>query len=221
MLQESNELLVFRALPRLFYRALIHDCAPVLLSKRGSGYSFGNGCRIAVVSSGPELIRPPEKSERNWLSLAVAAGVVVVVVAVVVFELERHKTTATVAPVAAAADPYAASLPIANVQMSESGNLAGGKVTYLDGHIANKGDHTVTGIAAQVLFRNAAQEVAQNETQQMKFIRTRDPYVDLEPVSAAPLKPGEERDFRLIFDAVTPDWDGAYPQIRILHVQSR
>ena len=153
--------------------------------------------------------------------MAVAAGVVIVVVGLVVFILERQKTTATVAPVAAAADPYAGSLPITNVQMSEAANLAGGKVTYLDGHIANKGDRTVTGVAAQVLFRNAAQEVAQNETQQMKFIRTRDPYVDLEPVSAAPLKPGEERDFRLIFDTVTPDWDGAYPQIRILRVQTQ
>jgi hypothetical protein len=105
--------------------------------------------------------------------------------------------------------------------MSESANLAGGKVTYLDGHIANKGNRTVTGITAQVLFRNVAQEVAQNETQQMKFIRTRDPYIDVEPVSAAPLKPGDERDFRLIFDAVTPDWDGVYPQIRILHVQAQ
>ena len=125
------------------------------------------------------------------------------------------------APVSAAADPYAANLPVSDLKMSESGNLAGGKVTYLDGHIANKGDRTLTGIAVQVLFRNSAQEVAQNETQLLKFIRTRDPYVDIEPVSAAPLRPGEERDFRLIFDAVTPDWDGAYPQLRILHMQWR
>lgn len=153
--------------------------------------------------------------------MAIAAAVVLVVVVVVVFVLERHKNTATVAPVAAAADAYAGNLPITAVQMSESANLAGGKVTYLDGHIANKGDRTVSGIAVQVLFRNAAQEVAQNETQPMKLIRTRDPYVDLQPVSAAPLKPGDERDFRLIFDAVTPDWDGAYPQLRILHVQTQ
>jgi len=90
------------------------------------------------------------------------------------------------------------------------------------GHIVNKGSHTVTGITVQVLFRNSAQEVAQNDPpQQMKFIRTRDPYIDVEPISAAPLKPGAERDFRLIFDAVTPDWDGAYPQVRILHVQTQ
>jgi hypothetical protein len=45
--------------------------------------------------------------------------------------------------------------------------------------------------------------------------------VDVEPISAAPLKPGDERDFRLIFDAVTPDWDGSYPELRILHVQGQ
>ncbi len=75
---------------------------------------------------------------------------------------------------------------LSGLAMSESSNLAGGKVTYLDGHIANKGNRTVTGITVQVLFRDSAQEVTQNETQPLKLIRTRDPYVDLEPVSAAP-----------------------------------
>jgi hypothetical protein len=173
------------------------------------------------VGDGPELISSTPSRERNWLPLVIAAAAVLVVGAVVVLVMERGRPTATVAPVSAPADPYAASLLIANLQMSESGNLAGGKVTYLDGHIANKGDRTVTAISMQVLFRNAAQEVAQNETQQLKIIRTRDPYVDLQTVSAAPLKPGDERDFRLIFDRVTPDWDGAYPQLRILHVQTQ
>jgi hypothetical protein len=164
---------------------------------------------------------PTAARERNWLPLIVAASAVVLVAVVVVLVLERGKPTATVAPVSAAADPYATSLPISGLKMSESGNLAGGKVTYLDGHIANKGGRTVTGVAVQVLFRNPAQEVAQNETQPMKIIRMRDPYIDVEPVAAAPLKPGEERDFRLIFDHITPDWDGAYPQLRILHVQTQ
>jgi hypothetical protein len=35
------------------------------------------------------------------------------------------------------------------------------------------------------------------------------------------LLPGDERDFRLIFDAVSPDWDGAYAEIRILRVSSK
>jgi hypothetical protein len=173
------------------------------------------------VSNGPELISAGETRERNWLPLVVAAAAVLLGAGVVVAVLEHGKRTPTVAPVSAAADPYAANLPISALQMSESANLAGGKVTYLDGHIANQGDKIVTAISVQVLFRNSAQEVAQNETQQVKVIRTRDPYIDVEPVSAAPLKPGDQRDFRLIFDAVTPDWDGAYPQLRILQVQTQ
>ncbi len=152
--------------------------------------------------------------------MVVAAAVVLIVAAVVILVLQHGRGPATVTPVSATPDAYAASLPISNLAMSESSNLAGGKVTYVDGHIANVGSRTVIGITVQVLFRDVAQEVTQNENQPLKLIRTRDPYIDVEPVSSAPLKPGDERDFRLIFDAVSPDWDGAYPQIRILHAET-
>jgi hypothetical protein len=102
--------------------------------------------------------------------------------------------------------------------MSESSNLAGGKVTYVDGVLANTGARTVKGITVQVLFRTFAHEVTQNETHPLEWIRTREPYIDVEPVSAAPLAPGASHEFRLIFDGVSPDWDGAYPEIRVLHV---
>jgi hypothetical protein len=173
------------------------------------------------VSTGPELIRTAEPRERNWLAIAIAAGVLVLVAIVAVIVTERGNKTATVAPVSAAADPYSANLPITDEKMSESSNLAGNKVTYLDGHIVNKGNRTVTGVSVQVLFRNVANEVAQNETMPLQLVRTTEPYVDLQAVSAAPLKPGDGRDFRLIFDTVTPDWDGAYPQVRILRVQTQ
>ena len=168
-----------------------------------------------------EQVRPAETRERNWLPLAVAAAVVLIAAGVVVLVLEHGKPTATVTPISAAPDAYAANLPITRLAMSESANLAGGKVTYLDGHIANKGPRTVTGVTVQVLFRTFAHEVAQNETLPLRLIRMREPYIDLEPVSAAPLRPGGEQDFRLIFDAVTPDWDGAYPEIRVIHVETR
>lgn len=138
-----------------------------------------------------------------------------------VLVLEHGKSVVKVTPISAAPDAYASNLPVTRLAMSESANLAGGKVTYLDGHIANNGPRTVTGITVQVLFRTFAHEVTQNETQPLKLIRMRQPYIDIEPVSAAPLKPGDERDFRLIFDAVSPDWDGAYPEVRIIHVEAR
>jgi hypothetical protein len=173
------------------------------------------------VSSGPQLISPAEPRERNWLPLGIAVTAVVVVAAVAFFMLEHGKKTATVTPISAAPDAYAANLPITGLAMSESANLAGGKVTYLDGHIANTGSKTVTGITVQVLFRTFAHEVAQNETQPLKFVRMRTPYIDVEPVSAAPLKPGDGQDFRVIFDRVTPDWDGAYPEIRVVKVEGQ
>jgi hypothetical protein len=173
------------------------------------------------VNTGPQLVSPPDRQERNWLPLGIAATVVLMVAAVAFFMLEHGKKTAAVTPISAVPDAYAVSLPITGLVMSESGNLAGGKATYIDGHIANTGGRTVTGITVQVLFRTFAHEVAQNETQQLKFIRMRSPYVDVEPVSAAPLKPGDGQDFRLIFDAVTPDWDGAYPEIRVVRVEGQ
>jgi hypothetical protein len=178
------------------------------------------GCRISLVSTGPQLIRPAETPDRNWKPIAIAAAVIVAAVIALVV-LGRGNGAQKAMPVSTPTDPYAANLPISNLAMSESSNLAGGKVTYLDGHIANKGDRTISGITVQVLFRNIAHEVAQNETQQIKLIRTRDPYIDIQQMSAAPLKPGDEQDFRLIFDAVTQDWDGAFPEIRIITVGSK
>ena len=173
------------------------------------------------MNTGPELIPPAQKQERNWLPLVVAATMVLLVAAAAILTMEHGRSAAKVTPISAPLDSYAGSLPLTHLAMSESGNLAGGKVTYLDGHIANTGGRTVTAITVQVLFRTYAHEVAQNETQPLKLIRMREPYIDVEPVSAAPLKPAAEQDFRLIFDAVSPDWDGAFPEIRILHVETK
>jgi hypothetical protein len=157
--------------------------------------------------------------ERNWLPLVVAVVLVAAVIVASVI-MGGRKPTMGVTAITAGADPYATSLPLTNLAMSESANLAGGKVTYLDGHIANRGDQMVTGITVQVLFRNSGHEVAQNETLPLTLVRMREPYIDTEPVSAAPLKPGTEQDFRLIFDSVAADWAGETPEIRVLHVES-
>ncbi len=179
-------------------------------------------CTIPLVSTGPQLVRPSEPVDRNWLPLIIAAIVVLVVLGGLLLFVGHGKSgTTAVTPISAQPDPYAANLPITNLAMSESTSLSGSKVTYLDGHIVNQGNRTVTAISIQVLFRDYTHEVAWNETQPLQLIRTREPYVDTEPVSAAPLKPGDQRDFRLIFDGVPDSWDGAYPDLRIVHVEFR
>lgn len=173
------------------------------------------------MSIGNNLDSSPPKQERNWLPLIIASGFVAVILAALLLTQEHGRRANQNAPASAAPDTYASSLALTKLKMSESGNLAGGKVTYLDGLIANQGTSTVTAVTVQVLFHTFAHEVAQNETQTLKLIRVREPYIDVEPVSAAPIKPGEQKEFRLIFDAVSPNWDGAYPDVRVMRVSTK
>jgi hypothetical protein len=157
-------------------------------------------------------------SGRNWVPLAIATILVAAVVAAGFLLTGRTRP----APMAlnAPADPYASNLTVTDLKMLESTNLAGGKVTYLDGHMANQGDRTITAVRVLVIFRNYAGEVAQNETVPVTPVGIREPYVDTVPMSRAPLAPGRGRDFRLIFDHVSPDWAGALPELRVVQTVS-
>jgi len=165
-------------------------------------------------SSGPSSAA----TERNWVPLAIAAAFVVVLAAALLL-LTGHKKPAPAA--SSTPDPYAVNLTLTNLAMSESSNLAGGKVTYLDGHIVNAGDRTVTAVTAEVVFRDFEKKVAQRESMPLMLVRMREPYIDTETVAAAPIKPGAGQDFRLNFDQVSPDWAGSLPEVRILQVQTK
>ena len=144
-----------------------------------------------------------------------AALVVVIVIAVLAFA-GRHKTPPsprTLQP----ADSYAAHLPLSQLAMSESESLSGGKLTYLDGHVQNTGDRTVTGITVQVVFANDLKMPSAIETVPLMLIRMKDPYIDTQPVGAAPIRPGEDREFRLTFEAVPENWNQQMPELRIIH----
>jgi hypothetical protein len=117
--------------------------------------------------------------------------------------------------------PYASSLPLSQLAMSESTSLAGGKSTFVDGHIQNTGSQTVTGVTVQVLFRNDEQMPPQVETVALSLIRTREPYIDTQPVSVAPLKPGDDREFRLIFESIPTNWNMQMPEVHVVGVESK
>jgi hypothetical protein len=164
---------------------------------------------------------PPAAEPASRLPWAIAGlAIALVVVLLVIFGGHRAAPTDTGSAVAPP-DPYAASLAVTDLKMSEASNFAGGKVTYVDGKIANRGDQTVDAVTVQVVFRTDLKEIAQKETLPLSLIRTREPYVDTQPVSASPLKPGEEREFRLVFDSISADWNRQYPEVRVVQVGSR
>lgn len=165
---------------------------------------------------------PQVKEPRDWKPVAIAVGVVAVVLLILVLAGRHAKEQANpggagLAPPAA----YAASLPITDVRMSDSTNLSGGKVTYLDGTVNNHGSQTVRAVMVQVAFKDFTGLLAAKDTLPLNLIRFREPYVDTEPVGAEPIKPGQSRPFRLIFDAVPQSWDGAYPEVRVIAVEAR
>lgn len=162
--------------------------------------------------------KPPEGGGIPVMAWGIA-GLAVLVVIVFLVLAGRHKavTPTTIQPPA----PYAANLPISQLAMSESTSLSGGKSTFIDGHIKNTGSQTVTGITAQVIFRNNEAMPPQIETLPLSLIRAREPYIDTQPVSAAPLKPGDERDFRLIFESLPSNWNMQMPEIRLIQVDAK
>jgi hypothetical protein len=164
--------------------------------------------------------KPPTGGGMPLAAWAIAAVIVILVVLGMVFASRKTKaggSSNSVQPLAA----YAGSLPLSQLAMSESTSISGGKSTFVDGHIKNTGSTTVTGITVQVLFGNAEGSAPQIDTMPLTLIRTRQPYIDTQSVSSSPLKPGDERDFRLIFESIPQSWNMQMPEVRIIAVDTK
>ena len=164
---------------------------------------------------------PQEREPRSPLPWVIAGIAVLLILGTIVLLGHRAAPANPGGAGMATADPYAANLPISNVQMSQAGNMVGGQTTYIDGQITNKGQATVTAITVQVAFHGFTEPIAQKSTTPLNLIRTREPEVDTESVAADPILPGQTREFRLIFDSLPQDWNQNYPEIRVIQVTSK
>jgi len=173
--------------------------------------------------SGPSLFSPPpaEPPQRGLL-LGVLAGVaVLVLVAAGLFFFERQRAEPVAQNSLLPLDLYAQSVSFTQLAMSQSTSLSGGTSTFIDGNVRNSGPETLTGIRMQVVFRNDVGLSPQVETLPLSLIRMHEPYIDTEPVSAAPLKPGDEAEFRLIFESVPGNWNQQMPELRVVGVTKK
>lgn len=162
---------------------------------------------------------PSVRKERSATPWVVAGAVVFAMLLVLVLTGRRHGATRPnqLLPL----DPYAKNLVVSGLAMSESTSLSGGKSTFLDGVIRNAGSRTVSGVDVQVLFGNDEGMPLRIEAAPLMLIRTREPYVDTQPLSAAPLKPGDSREFRLIFESLPQNWNTQMPEMHITGVSAK
>ena len=162
---------------------------------------------------------PPQEKSFPTAAVAIAAVAVAILVAVLVLMSRRPAGPPPNVPQAVSA--YANSLDVTDVNMSQSTSLSGGTSTYIDGHLKNKGNKTITGVTVQVFFANDVGNPPQIMTVPLMLIRTREPYVDTEPVSAAPIAPGGEADFRLIFENIGDNWNQQLPVMHAVQVATK
>lgn len=158
---------------------------------------------------------PKEPGISRNVLLAAAGAVILLVLILAVATLHRAPREN------GAPDTYAANLSIGDIQLSEATNGTGGKVTYIDGTVRNNGTSTVTAASVAVSFPSSDGTASAPVTAPLTLIRTRQPYVDLEPVSAEPLGPGSSHDFRLILEDVPASWNQQPPQIHVVHTSTR
>ncbi|RXH58831.1 DUF2393 family protein [Granulicella sibirica] len=176
---------------------------------------------VPTSASSNALFATPPAERGGFPKAAVfgAIGAVLVIVLGIVIATRGHHGVA--AGVILPLDAHAASLPMADVAMSESTSLSGGKSTFIDGRIKNTGSDTITGITVQVLFRNDEGLAPQVETLPLMLIRTHEPYVDTQTVAAAPLTPGQDREFRLIFENINNNWNIQIPEVHVVQVATK
>ncbi len=153
------------------------------------------------------------RREKAFPTAAVATAIVVVVLVIVGFVVFSRGRAAP-----AGGAGYASNLEVSDLHLSQSESLSGGRSTYVDGHVVNRGDKTVTGATVEAQFAGGN---VQTLSAPVSIIRTRQPYVDTEPMSSAPLAPGAQADFRLIFEGVNDSWDQQMPKLRVSEVTTK
>jgi hypothetical protein len=156
-----------------------------------------------------------EQRDTSRRTILVAIAVIVVLVGIVALVLREKPKPVTPPP------PYAASLKISDLKLSQAQNFVGATVTYVDGTLLNSGDQTVTHVEVRVTFRDMYGQIAQVEELPIKVLSTTGPYPDTADLSVVPLTSGQSSAFRLIFEHLSGQWNQAQPDLQITGVMTK
>jgi hypothetical protein len=165
----------------------------------------------------------PQSGERNWGTLgiglaAVAAVVIALIIASVRGRNELQKPVNPNQPSPAAA--YAANLPLSDIKMSQADIGTGGQIYYITGKVTNNGDKTVSGALVELVFRNGMGQLVQRENEPLRIVVATEPALDVADLARVPMKPGQSREFQIPVEHISQQWDGQYPTLTIVRVQT-
>ncbi len=106
-------------------------------------------------------------------------------------------------PMGAVEQAYAQNIHFVDLKMSRVANFLNQEVTLLFGVVSNDGQRSVRDMEVTVEFRDQLNQVVLRETHRPLGVR------------AAPLPPGQRREFELTFEHMPADWNRQYPTIRV------
>lgn len=159
-----------------------------------------------------------EKEERSAIQkIGIVLALVAILATLAILFMVRRSGKETGPEQVKALDARASSVVLSGISMSEAEAVRiSAKSLYLDGTVTNNGSQTLTGASVQTIFHGADGSVVFAETTPLRLVRQREPYVDLQGISAAPIAAGQSHEFRLIFEGLPETWDGQQPEIHIV-----
>jgi hypothetical protein len=165
-----------------------------------------------------------EPGRTPYLPLAIAFVIIFAVIGYLIYSSRtsgRLVNPTPVNPEAHLVDFYASRLAISDVAISRAENMLGGTSTYIDAKLTNNGDKLVTGATVEVTFKDSLGQVVGRETLPVMVITRTEPEVDLAALNVSPLKPGENKTFRVAFEHISQEWNRQLPDMRITTVLTK
>ena len=158
---------------------------------------------------------PPK--ENRTPGPAIIIGFVFMAVVVGLFILVSHKPQKPSTNVPSA---YAVHIQLQDVKLSQAENFVGGTVTYIEGQMANTGGKTVTRATVEAVFKDSMGQVVQQEELPLQVLERSGPYPQAIDLQLSPLKPQQQREFRLTLSHVSSDWNQQVPEFKVMSVET-